>query len=99
MVGPTDTIEPAAVHYADWIAQARPEQLSPEGEWKTWLLLAGRGFGKTRTAAEDMAWYGLTHPETFLGVVAETFSDARDVCIEGESGLLRALPLDAVRSW
>lgn len=57
-----------------WLAEeARPEQLTPEGNWKTWLLLSGRGFGKTRTAAEDMAAYGLDNPSSMLAVVAETF--------------------------
>ena len=70
---------------------ARPEQLTPSGKWKTWLLLAGRGFGKTRTAAEDVAAFGLDNPKSQIAVVAETFSDARDVCIEGESGLISCL--------
>ncbi len=78
---------------------ARPEQLTPEGEWLVWLLLAGRGFGKTRTAAEDVAGYGLDNPESLIAVVAETFSDARDVCIEGESGLLSCLPDSSVALW
>jgi phage terminase large subunit-like protein len=83
-----------------WIAnQARPEQLTPPGDWKTWLLLAGRGFGKTRTAAEDVAAYGLDTPGAHIGVVAETFSDGRDVCIEGESGLLSCLPRSSIKHW
>jgi phage terminase large subunit-like protein len=83
-----------------WVAhQARPEQLTPEGNWKTWLLLAGRGFGKTRTAAEDFAAFGLDHPKSILAVVAETFADGRDICVEGESGLLSCLPRSAVRHW
>src|SRR5215207_3095954 len=86
-------------HYKWTEYEARGEQLTPDGDWLTWLLLAGRGFGKTRTAAEDMAWYGLRNPESLLAVVAETFSDARDVCIEGESGLLSCLPESAVALW
>lgn len=83
-----------------WVAEdARPEQLTPEGDWKTWLLLAGRRFGKTRAAAEDVGWYGLMHPKSHIAVVAETFADGRDVCIEGESGLLEVLPYSSVRHW
>jgi phage terminase large subunit-like protein len=82
-----------------WLEDARPEQLTPEGEWLTWLLLAGRGFGKTRTAAEDVAWFGLKNPESRIAVVAETFGDGRDVCIEGESGLLSCLPDSSVALW
>lgn len=83
-----------------WLSeQARPEQLTPPGDWKTWLLLAGRGFGKTRTAAEDVAGFGLDNPKTLIAVVAETFSDARDVCIEGDSGLFGVLPYDSIKHW
>lgn len=83
-----------------WVAEdARPEQLTPEGDWKTWLYLAGRGAGKTRAAAEDVAGYGLDHPRSRIAVVAETFADARDVCIEGESGLFGVLPYDSIKHW
>lgn len=83
-----------------WIAeQARPEQITPDGDWKTWLYLAGRGAGKTRSAAEDVAAFGLDRPKSRIAVVAETFADGRDVCIEGESGLLGVLPESSVRHW
>src|SRR3954470_2190195 len=36
----------------DWNFWSRPNQVEPEGDWTTWLILAGRGFGKTRTGAE-----------------------------------------------
>ena len=66
---------------------ARPEQTSPDGDWSSWLYVAGRGAGKTRTAAE---W--LTDKATAstirAAIIAPTFSDARDVCVEGDSGLL-----------
>lgn len=71
--------------------QARPEQLPPAGEWMIWLYMAGRGAGKTRTAAEWLAWEAVRQPETRWAVVGPTFSDVRDVCIEGESGLLAVL--------
>ncbi len=82
-----------------WRRAAREEQKTPLGTWHTWLYLAGRGSGKTRAAAEDVAWYGITHPDSFIAVVAETFSDARDVCIEGESGLMSCLPEESVQHW
>jgi phage terminase large subunit-like protein len=75
-----------------WQLQARKEQLTPPGLWNIWLLLAGRGFGKTRTGSEDVAWYGQKHAGTRIAIVAPTISDARDTCVEGESGLLNALP-------
>lgn len=96
---PTAAIDPRAAHYADWITAARPEQLTPEGDWHTWLYLAGRGSGKTRSAAEDIGWYGLKRPKSLIAIVAEDFSDGRDVCVEGESGLLACLPDDAVKLW
>lgn len=84
---------------ADWLATARPDQVTPPGEWITWLILAGRGWGKTRTGAEDAAWYGLSNPGTRVAVVAPTAADARDTCIEGQSGLLSVLPREAVQAW
>ena len=82
-----------------WLTSARPEQLTPEGDWKTWLYLAGRGAGKTRSAAEDVSAFGLDYPKSRIAVVAETFADGRNVCIEGESGLLNVLPESAIRHW
>ena len=74
---------------ARWLSQARPEQLPPGGaDWYIWLLLSGRGFGKTRTAAEDVAFYAMANPGYRVAVVAPTFADVRDTCVEGASGLL-----------
>lgn len=84
---------------AEWIERARPEQLTPEGDWLTWLILAGRGWGKTRTGAEDVSWYGHANPGSRIAVVAPTSADARDTCIEGESGLLGVLPQKSVKAW
>lgn len=82
-----------------WLKAARREQISPQGKWRIWLILAGRGWGKTRTGAEDIAHYVLWNPGVRVGVVAPTFSDARDVCVEGESGLLRVLPEACIAGW
>lgn len=75
----------------DWSLWARPNQLPPEGNWRVWLMLAGRGFGKTRSGAE---W---VRSEVARGVqrialVAPTSGDARDVIVEGESGILAVSP-------
>jgi phage terminase large subunit-like protein len=86
-------------HRDRWLASARPEQLTPDGDWNVWLILAGRGWGKTRTGAEDLADYARSHPDTRLAVVAPTIADARDTCIEGESGLLAVLDRDHVETW
>jgi phage terminase large subunit-like protein len=98
-MGVTLSVEPLGAPRLKWLDTARDEQVTPSGDWLVWLLLAGRGFGKTRTAAEDASWYGLRNPESRLAVVAETFSDGRDVCVEGESGLLSCLPPSAVKLW
>ena len=74
-----------------WHKEARPSQLPPEGDWGIWLVLAGRGFGKTRLAAEWLAEQAATHPDTEWAIVAPTWRDCRKVCIEGSSGLLKAL--------
>lgn len=81
----------------DWKFWARPEQLEPErfanGDAFGWLILAGRGSGKTRTGAETVRGRVERHqrlhtPHLRIAFVAETAADARDVLIEGESGLL-----------
>lgn len=83
-----------------WVGlEARETQLTPDGDWAVWLILAGRGWGKTRTGAEDIAHYAHTHPGSRLAVVAPTYADARDTCIEGESGLLAVLPRSVVTTW
>ena len=70
---------------------ARPEQLPPEGPWSVALFLSGRGWGKTRVGAEWIAWQAIRNPKTRWAVVAATFSDVRDTCAEGESGLVPIL--------
>lgn len=80
-----------------WEQKARPNQLTPPGQWLVWFLLGGRGSGKTRPAAEDHLEYALKNPGVRQAIVAPTFSAARDVCVEGESGLL-AIMDDDLRS-
>jgi phage terminase large subunit-like protein len=78
---------PVAARYR-WERQlARENQLPPPGDWQTWMVLAGRGFGKTRMGAEWVAYEAWKNDQTRWAVVAPTFADARDVCVEGESGL------------
>ncbi len=70
---------------------ARAAQCPPPGSWRVWLVLAGRGFGKTRTGAEWLAREAMRQPGTSWAVVAPTGKDLAEVCFEGDSGLLRAL--------
>ena len=76
----------------DWRFWARPNQLPPEGEWRVWLLLAGRGFGKTRTGAELVRTRVVSGSARRIAFVAPTAADARDVMVEGESGILTISP-------
>lgn len=78
--------------YSDWLATARPNQITPSGDWNVWLILAGRGWGKTRTGAMDAMIYALRNPEVQVAVVAPTFGDLRRVCFGGVSGILKFLP-------
>ena len=78
----------------DWSVWGRPEQQAPAGDWNIWLVLAGRGFGKTRLASEwvrEEAKYTNTGQRRF-GLVARTAADVRDVIVEGESGILNVTP-------
>jgi phage terminase large subunit-like protein len=82
--------EANALEY-DWRYRARPEQLPPAGSWRVWLLLAGRGFGKTRCAPNGCA------RRSRRGVVgspwvAPTAADARNIMVEGASGILAISP-------
>lgn len=72
----------------DWAFYARENQLPPETEWSVWLILAGRGFGKTRTGAEWTKEKVESGECGRLALIAPTSGDARDVMIEGESGIL-----------
>jgi phage terminase large subunit-like protein len=76
-----------------WSDFARPAQLPPPGEWRFWLILAGRGFGKTRAGAE---WVRLqvANGRRRLALIGPTAADVRDVMVEGESGLINICPPD-----
>jgi phage terminase large subunit-like protein len=76
----------------DWSLHARPEQLEPDGDWSVWIIMAGRGFGKTRSGGEWVRHVVKTEQCRRLALVARTRGDARDVMIEGESGVLAISP-------
>lgn len=71
-----------------WRDIARPNQLPPDGDWRIWLLLAGRGFGKTRTVVEFGHEQAEAMPGSRGALVGATASDTRDILVLGESGLL-----------
>jgi len=75
----------------DWSFWGRPNQQVPLGQWLIWFILAGRGFGKTRSGAEAVKW-AVNHGYKNIGIAAATAHELRDIIIEGESGLLRCYP-------
>lgn len=81
----------AALFYK-WSFWARDNQLPPEGKWVVWLLMAGRGFGKTRTGAEWVRWRVESGVAKHVAIVGETAADARDVMVEGPAGILAISP-------
>lgn len=89
----------------DWKFWGRPSQLAPLGDWLTWLILSGRGFGKTRAGSEWVRSMACGRTPLNRGkacrvaLVAETAADARDVIVEGESGLLAVHPRDQRPSY
>jgi phage terminase large subunit-like protein len=74
----------------DWEFWARPKQLLPPGDWTTWLNLGGRGVGKTRVGSETVRIWARSNP--MVNLVGATIDDARDIMIEGESGILAVCP-------
>lgn len=75
-----------------WFAAARPSQLPPEGDWRVWLIMAGRGFGKTRSGAEWVRVMANLHVGARIAIVGATLHEARSVMVEGKSGLLAVGP-------
>lgn len=95
----TDSEADRLVH--DWELYARPEQILPPadaipGGWFVWLILAGRGFGKTRTGVEAVKEWVKTNSR--VNLAGATSDDVRDIMIEGESGIL-AHCTKAERPW
>jgi phage terminase large subunit-like protein len=97
--------ECAQIFY-DWNLWARPDQAPPPGDWVVWLILAGRGAGKTRSGAEAVRRWAKDFP--FVNLIGPTADDVRDVMVLGESGILgicrrderpRYLPSAARLEW
>lgn len=83
----------------DWSFWARPKQLPPghprsampdRADWRYWLVMAGRGFGKTRTGAEMVRRWVRDYP--LVNLIGATADDVRDIMVEGESGILAICP-------
>jgi len=76
-----------------WRFTARPNQVLPPGDWPVWAIVTGRGWGKTRSAAEGVIdWAQQNYPR--IALVGRTAADVRDTMVEGESGILACSPVD-----
>lgn len=87
-----------------WMVWARDDQLPPQAGWNNWLLLGGRGAGKTRAGAEWVRGVALGHDgfgpaARTIALVGETLADVREVMIEGVSGLLSIHARDERPAW
>lgn len=84
----------------DWPRQARPEQLEPHRAYRIWMLLAGRGFGKTRTGAETVRKWAEARPGGHYAVIAKTHREVFNVCFNARlAGLLAVIPPRLVRTF
>lgn len=79
-----------------WALQSRDKQRPPAGDWATWFIRAGRGFGKTRTGAEWLGEQAASHPKSIWHVISPTHDDVRSVCFEGPAGLLNVIPRELI---
>lgn len=86
------TLEQQQALLYEWAVWRRAKQTTPQGDWRKWLILAGRGFGKTRTGAEFIREQVMTGSAQFIALVGATAADVRDTMIEGQSGILSVFP-------
>ena len=99
--GRLPAVHQAAINWqVSWNLKAHKHQIEPPGDWwNIWLLMAGRGAGKTRAAAETLAEWAWNEPETRWLVSAPTSGDIRGTCFEGESGLLEVIPKELIADY
>ncbi len=91
LLGELDEDALAELQY-EWKFWARPGQIAPPQPWTTWLILAGRGFGKTRAGAEYTRGWAERDPQARIALVGATHADTRATMVEGESGLMAIAP-------
>jgi phage terminase large subunit-like protein len=82
-----------------WWEWAHPGQRAPAGDWRIWLIRAGRGFGKTRAGAEWVWEQARAHPGAQIALVGATRDDVRKVMIEGPAGLIAQARDDESLDW
>ena len=88
----------AIMAHAEWVAGAHAYQIPPplEQDYLVWMMLAGRGAGKTRSAAEAIWWWAWIVPGARCLVLAPTSNDVKFTCFEGQSGLLNVIPQELI---
>jgi phage terminase large subunit-like protein len=91
VLGEMSPLECAQIFY-DWTFWARPDQAPPPGDWIVWLILAGRGAGKTRAGAEAVRLWSQSFPS--VNLIGPTADDVRDVMVQGDSGILNCCRKD-----
>ena len=102
-----DELTPAEVRALPWLWEfwALPHQVPPEGGWRSWVILGGRGAGKTRAGAEwvrmqvEGARPGDPGRASRVALVGETYDQAREVMVMGDSGILACSPPDRKPVW
>lgn len=83
---------PPGLKRQSWLQSARTSQLPPAGDdWDVWFILAGRGWGKTRTGAEHVVQFCRENPGAEVAVIGRTDAEARRLLLNGPSGILAAL--------
>jgi phage terminase large subunit-like protein len=85
--------------YHEWGWQAHGGQQEPKGEWRIWLIRAGRGFGKTLAGAQWVTARAREHPGARIALVGATYREVIDVMIEGPSGLIALARPDEPVRW
>jgi phage terminase large subunit-like protein len=92
---------PAAIRSIqdEWWWGVHGGQHEPEGDWRVWPIVAGRGHGKTRAGAEWVWQRSRDHPGARIALVADTIDEAAKVMVEGESGLIACARCDEAPRW
>ena len=91
----------AAIAHTAWVAGAHKYQVPPplEMDYHVWMMLAGRGAGKTRSAAEALWWWCWITPGSRALVLAPTSNDLKFTCFEGQSGLIACIPQELILDY
>jgi predicted phage terminase large subunit-like protein len=91
----------AQIARVDWVTKAHPYQIPPplENDWTVWLMLAGRGAGKSHAGSHALWWWCWTHPNSRGLVLAPTSNDIKFTCFEGVSGLIANIPPKLVAKY